>query len=747
LPVDETVAAPEASLHFAHFNAGKRSIVLDLAEASGRERLLALAARAAVVVESRPVGELDALELGYDRLHAANPGLVMTSVSPYGQSGPKSTWPGTDLTAAASSGLLYITGELDRPPTQYGQEQVLHLASLYALVGTLAALRSSRATGRGSHVDISLQTAAHSITGDRQLAVMHALTGIDPTRTGNQTPHFYPYRNYACADGWVTICALEPHQWAALSAWVHEVVDGSERILDERYTGRGADRAAFAPELDPLIAAFATRLTKRELMERGQERGIPIMSVSTIDDLLANPQLVARSFFDTLDHPELPVAASPGAPYRFSATPTVSGLRAPLLGEHEAPTWAPPPARELAPLNDPPPLAGVRILELGWYVAAPWVGLVLQRLGAEVIKVETRKRVDVMRTLPIVDGMSTGADYSSFGGGKRSITLDVRTSAGRELCKRLVALSDVFIENFSTAAIRRFGLEYEAIRAVNPRIVMIRMPGLGLDGPYSGFVSYGLAMQALSGLDELTGFADGPPGGSSVSYPDYVAALHGAVAVLAALDHRDRTGEGQLVEVAQLEAAVGILGPAFLDRAVHRRSPVRIGNAHATHAPHGVYRCAGDDAWVAIAVTSESAWLALARAMGHDPWLHDAGLRETSARRARSAELDAVIGAWTAARSADEVERRLATAGIAAAAVAKASDLKADPQLLGYFRELTDPEYGPLPFGSSPIRIDGVAAEPAPAHALGADNEDVFCGLLGLTAEELDDLTTAGVIE
>lgn len=743
LPLRDDVAAPEGSLHFAHFNVGKRSVVLDLEDAS--ERVLEIAAGADVVVESRPVGQLAALGLGFERLRAVNPGLVLTSISPYGQSGPKRNWPGTDLTAAASSGLLYITGEPDNPPTQYGGEQVSHLAALYAAAGTLAAVRSSRATGRGAHVDIALQHAAHSITGDRQLGVIHTLTGIDPMRTGNQTPHFFPYRNYPCADGWVTICALEPDQWAKLSVWVAEVT-GNQLILDPRYAGRGADRAPMAAELNPAIEAFALALTKRELMEGGQQRRVPIMSVSTIADLLANPQLVARSFFKTTEHPRLGASPQPGAPYRFSVSPNADGSRAPLLGEHETPQWPRAATRETQAGDGALPLAGVRVVELGWYVAAPWVGLVLGRLGAEVIKVETSKRIDVMRTLPIVAGKTTGADYSAFGGGKRSITLDVRTEAGRDLCRRLIAVSDVFVENFSTSAIRRFGLEYDDVRAVNPQIIMARMPGLGLEGPYSGFVSYGLALQALSGLDEVTGFPDGPPGGSSISYPDYVAALHGAVAILAGLEHRDRTGEGQMVEVAQLEAAVAILGPAFYEHATNGRSPGRIGNAHATYAPHGVYRCAGEDAWVAIAVTSEPQWLALAGLLG---LANDDAARDAGWRRTRRQELDAAIERWTAPRSPREVEELLAGAGVPAAAVATAGDVLADPQLraLDYFHELVDPEYGPLPFGASPIRIDGAAAAPAPAHRLGADNEHVFCELLGLSADELSDLIATEVIQ
>jgi crotonobetainyl-CoA:carnitine CoA-transferase CaiB-like acyl-CoA transferase len=743
LPLREDIAAPEGSLHFAHFNAGKRSVVMDLE--LQRERVLELAAGADVVVESHPVGQLAALGLGFEELRAAHPGLVLTSISPYGQSGPKRHWPGTDLTAAASSGLLYITGEPSNPPTQYGGEQVSHLAALYAAAGTLAAVRSSRKNGRGAHVDIALQQAAHSITGDRQLGVIHTLTGIDPRRTGNQTPHFFPYRNYPCADGWVTICALEPDQWAKLSVWV-AAVTGNQLVLDPRFAGRGADRAPLAAELTPIIEAFALALTKSELMEGGQERRIPIMCVSTIVDLLANPQLVARSFFNTIEHPRLGTSSQPRPPYRFSATPSADASPAPLLGEHEAPQWLRAATREAKAGDGALPLAGLRVVELGWYVAAPWVGLVLGRLGAEVIKVETSKRIDVMRTLPIVAGEPTGADYSAFGGGKLSITLDVRTEAGRNLCRRLIAVSDVFVENFSTSAIRRFGLEYDDVRAVNPQIIMARMPGLGLEGPYSGFVSYGLALQALSGLDELTGFPEGPPGGSSVSYPDYIAALHGAVAILAALEHRDRTGEGQMVEVAQLEAAVTILGPAFFEHATTGYSPGRMGNAHATYAPHGVYRCAGEDAWVAVAVASEPQWLALADVLG---LADDDAACDAAARRTRRQEIDATIEQWTASRSGGEVEELLASAGVPAAAVATAGDVLADPQLraLGYFHELVDPEYGPLPFGGSPIRIDGAAAPPAVAHPLGADNELVFCELLGLSAHELSHLIATEVIQ
>jgi crotonobetainyl-CoA:carnitine CoA-transferase CaiB-like acyl-CoA transferase len=468
--------------------------------------------------------------------------------------------------------------------------------------------------------------------------------------------------------------------------------------------------SAFVPTgsrgLPGVLTRFTTSLTKYELSTEGQQRGIPIMAVNTIEDLVVDAQLQARGYFASVAHPGLSELRYLRAPYRFGLQGWSLRRAAPRLGQDtdEVLESAGRPRRPSALPADwtaggdgHGPLHGLRVIEMGWYVAAPWLGLQLARQGAEVIKIETRKRIDIMRQVPVIDGNATGADYTSFGGGKRSIRLDVRTKEGRRLMYELLRHSDVLIENFSLDAIRRFGLEWSDVHGINPRLVMVRMPGPGLEGPRSEWMSYGMAMSALSGLDHITGFPDGPPGGNSIYYPDYVAAMHGLLAVLVALDVRARNGQGQMIEISQFESAVSVLGSALLEFEANHSVRGRIGNHSLQFSPHGVYRAAGADRWIAVTVGSDEQWTRFAELIGEHAQAPE--FRGSDGRKAHEAPLDALIDAWTTQHEAEWIVSELAGIGIAASIVATSKDILEDEQLKhrGFFQTLEVPGYGELP--------------------------------------------------
>lgn len=740
---------PLGSLSYQHYLTGRRSVFVDAQAPDGIRTMAELLHGSDALVESLATWDRSRWGIDDGRLHADHPRLVHVSISGYGRTGPLAETPWTEITGAAAGGLLYLIGEPDRPPVQLGGYQLSHLTSMYAAAAVLMGIRRSRRSGRGSCIDLSMQEVAFSITGDRQPTIMQTLTGVSPGRTGNQTPHFYPYRNFPCHDGWVTICALEPKQWAALSEWIAEGT-GEEAILGPRFGGRGYDRVPYAEELEPLIRSFCMRLDKRTLYLEGQARGIPIMPANSVADLLVDPQLEARRFFQDLTLGTGRTVRIPGRPYRLAEG--ADPIRpAPLPGGEVAVTWGVRPADPPAP--DPGertrsrlPLQGIRVLEVGWYVAAPWIGIQMARQGAEVIKVETSKSVDIMRRVPIIDDVPTGADYASFGGGKRSITLDVRTPKGRELLRRLVGLSDVVTENFSLEAGRRFGLDWPTISDANPGAILLRMPGFGLEGPTSEFVSYGMAMAALAGLDLITGYEDGPPGGNSISYPDYVAAHHGLVAILAALHDRDRTGKGRQIELSQFESAVALLGPAFLDYQINGVIAGRHGNHDVRWAPQGVYPARGDDRWFALSIRTDAEWAAFAKMLPGP--MTSASLSSVDGRRPAQGVIDQRIGEWGRSRTAEAAVAALRSIGVAASVVATAADILGDPQLAArhFLRRLNVPEYGPLTFARSPIALDHATGLPELPHALGEDNEYVFQGLLGLGSTEYQACVEEGVI-
>ena len=390
------------------------------------------------------------------------------------------------------------------------------------------------------------------------------------------------------------------------------------------------------------------------------------------------------------------------------------------------------------------PLAGVRVLDFTWVVAGPVTTRTLADLGADVIKVERRNAVDF--------GDRRGGLSGTLMRGKRSVVLNLADPRGIAVARRLALASDVVVDNFSTRVMPNLGLDHASLRAERPDLICVRMTGYGLTGPDRDKVSYGPTLQALTGYTLLMGEPDGPPVGFGYSYSDLAAGNLGALAVLAALWHRRRTGEGLSVDLAQQEAVASLLGPLLLDRAVHGGASTACGNAsqEAPGAPHGVYPCAGDDRWIAVSTFRDDDWRLLANTAGHPEWTRDPRFATRELRLAHAAELDRLVAAWTRTLDAETAMARLQAAGVAAGRVADARDLCArDPQLAarGHFVDVPTPEGGST-------RIDGPAfllsetpvSVRAPGPLLGEHTDEVLETILGLAGEEIAALHAAGVV-
>jgi crotonobetainyl-CoA:carnitine CoA-transferase CaiB-like acyl-CoA transferase len=390
------------------------------------------------------------------------------------------------------------------------------------------------------------------------------------------------------------------------------------------------------------------------------------------------------------------------------------------------------------------PLAGVRVLDFTWVVAGPVTTRTLADLGADVIKVERRDAVDF--------GDRRGGLSGTLMRGKRSIVLNLTDARGVALARRLALASDVVIDNFSARVMPNLGLDHASLRAERPDLICVRLTGYGLTGPDRDKVSYGPTLQALTGYTLLMAEPGGPPAGFGYSYSDLAAGNLGALAVLAALWHRRRTGEGVCVDLAQLEAVASLLGPLLLDRAVGGGVSTAFGNAsqEAPAAPHGVYASADDDRWIAITVFADDDWLRFATAAGHPEWTADARFATPEARRAHAGELDTLVTAWTRTVDAETAMARLQAAGVASGRVADARDLCArDPQLAarGHFVDVATPE-------GATVRIDGPAfllsETPArvrgPGPLLGEHTDEVLETILGVGRNEIAALRAAGVV-
>jgi crotonobetainyl-CoA:carnitine CoA-transferase CaiB-like acyl-CoA transferase len=411
----------------------------------------------------------------------------------------------------------------------------------------------------------------------------------------------------------------------------------------------------------------------------------------------------------------------------------------------------------------PRPLEGIRVFELSIAIAGPVCGRYLAHFGAEVIKVESLKNPDVIRLLgsgwlardrhglqawgdcgPYVNEMMTG---------KRSLGLDLKSRAGLDAAKRLLEKCDVFISNYSAPAVVALGLDYESVRAVKPDIVYAGISGFGSDpaAPYYDFIAWGPNQGPLVGLDDLTGWPDRPPAGVvTIAYPDYTNGIHAAIAVLAALEHRDRSGEGQLIDMSQQEATVALFGSALLEcELTEGATPRRSGNRHPRAAPHGIYPCRGRERWVAISVFNDVEWRALCGVAKAPQWADDPRFRTLEDRLANQDSLDEIIAAWTCGRFDTEVSEWLQRVGVAAAPVLDDPRVATDPQLeaRGFWILADHHHYRKDLATGNPIHLDdtpGFVERAGPS--LGEDNDYALGHVCGYSAPEIQRLVDCGAV-
>ena len=387
-------------------------------------------------------------------------------------------------------------------------------------------------------------------------------------------------------------------------------------------------------------------------------------------------------------------------------------------------------------------LQNIRILDFSWVLAGPYATRILADFGAEVIKVQP------LTPETEEDTFSKGY-YNTWNRNKLGITLNLNKPQGVAIAKRLVSISDAVVENFTPRVMTNWGLDYESLKQIKPDIIMLSMSTMGSTGPWRDYVGFGPTVQAFSGITYLTSYPGKPPLGLGYSYADHVAGLMAALALLGALEYRRRTGEGQYIDVSQVEAMASLLGDAIVDYTLHDRPPEPVGNSSTRAAPHGVYRCRGDDLWCAIAVFTEEEWQGFKRALGNPSWAEDSCFATLTSRRENADELNKLVEKWTRQNSAEKVMAWLQEQGVAAGVVQDASDLANDPQLKqrGFFVELDHPELGKTISDATPIRLSDTPAEyNRAAPTPGQDNDYVYKKLLGMSEDEMTELDEQGVI-
>jgi crotonobetainyl-CoA:carnitine CoA-transferase CaiB-like acyl-CoA transferase len=753
-------AHPERSLTFWAWNRGKRSVVLDPVTREGAAELARLCGQADVLFES------GAVPLDLAALRATHPRLVTVSISAFGTTGPKAHWPATDLTAVAAGCQLAITGDADRAPVRTVVPQAFLHASADAAVGALVALVERARSGRGQHVEV---TAQRSVLQATQSYVLAAPLGGAPAQRmsgGVRTGGLDVQLMWPCKDGYVSVSLLfgasigpftrRLMQWICEEGYCDEATRDKDWIdyANQLYDGR--EPIEEYERVKTIVAEFCLAKTKAELLDAACSRGLLLAPVATPDEVVHSTQFEARRYWDHVDDPELldgPVRA-PGAAARSSLVAFEPLGRAPRLGEHTATAWResvpPPPEPAAEPTSRRPPLQGVRVLDLTWAMAGPAMTRVMADFGATVMRVESSHHLDVARTIGPFVNDTPGVDASgllfNMTTGKRSIALDLRQPEARGVLDDLVIWADVVVESFSPRGRDVLGLDYEHLAALNPTLIMMSSCLFGQSGPLQRYAGFGTMGSALSGFFHLTGWPDRSPCGPFGAYSDYMSPRFGLCVLLAAIEHRRRTGKGQYLDFAQAEAAVHFLTPALLDYVVNGTVACRRGNEDDAMVPHGVYPCAGDDQWIAVACPDDEAWRRLATAIGR-PDL--AGL-PFDGRLGRRAELDGLVSAWTTTRPPAAAEPTLVAAGVPAHAVQNSAECAADPQLahLGHFVDVAHPEHGTVVIEGSRITLDATpAVDLAPPPLLGQDTIEVLTEVLGYSDERLGELLASGALE
>ncbi len=708
-------------------NANKRGVVFDPADAGDVDRLLALTGRVDIVLESLPRELAASTGITPEALLAAHPGLVVVSVTDFGRTGPYADYVATDAVLAAMGGVLSRSGLPGAPPLLPPAGIVAQTVAVHAAWAALVAFVKRLRTGEGELVEVS---AFEAVVGgfDPGFGTQgSAAAGRKETfpRDRPDAAAFYPV--FPCADGHVRIALLAPRQWRAMFDWLGQPAE----FADPKY-GHIAVRFEAADRLHPLIATHFAFSTRAELVAEGTRRGIPIAAVLTPAEVLVADHFAASG---ALVDAQIVDGVRARVPHGYlSIDGERAGLRhrAPRIGEHNAEPFPPlvgddismRASLEMSSSENGGPLAGLRVLDLGVIVFGAELTRLFADQGADVIKIENSAFPDGLRQTRKNSAMN--ASFAWGARNKRGLGLDLRSPEGAEIVRELARTADVVTGNFKPGTLESLGLSRGKLAGINPRIIVSDSSAFGSRGPWSDRMGYGPLVRGACGVSSLWRYPEGDPNsetycdGATV-YPDHIAAHVGAVAVLAAVIARARTGQGSALELAQADVAVMHLGPLLAQESLHPGSIRPDKRAR-------VFPCSGDDEWCVIDVRDD-------------------------ADRARLAEVTGIqdLAAWTALRSPGDVTEVLQAAGIPAGPMLRLPEQLTDPQLgeRGAFASMTHPHLsGPVPTGAHIARFSTIADPPLrPAPLPGEHTIDICSELLGMQEDAIADLVQRGVLQ
>lgn len=755
----------ESSLWHWAYGRGKRSVVFDPDDSADLDKLHALAAGADIILMSGRPGEM-----WFDpyQLSERHEQLVVAVLTGFGLDGPKATWNDSDLIVCASACQLAITGDNDLPPLRSAVPQgYLHGAGDLA-VGALMALHERNKSGRGQVVDVSAQEAFIQASFSYSLNEAWQAPLLGRAGEGINAGPFVLRWGYPALDGEVSITFLFGSAFMEftpkLFQWIWEEGGCDEATRDkpwEDYTLMllsGEEPISELYRLQDIIAEFMSKRTKAELEAEATRRRLLLAPVSQLSEVLDIDHLRQRGFWDHVVQAGGRSYRHPGRPFIASAQP-LDELDAPsplgadtdevLAEPQRKPSVVTSPARPgRHPASDATSvLNDVKVVDLAWSIAGPLVGRSLADFGASVVRVESRHRVDVSRTVmplhPRNDDhpLEGSGLYSNTNAGKFAIELDLRVDAAKEVVWDLIDWADVVVESFSAGAFERMGFGYERLKDRNPGIILLSTCLPGQSGTLE-LPGYGNLSSAMFGFHATTRWPGRPSAGPFGAYTDTVAPRFALSGLLAAIDHQRRTGEGQHLDVSQAEASLHFLAPALLDVEVNGREFEARGNSDLEMSPHGVYPTSGEDRWVAIAVSSDDEWRALAVEMG----LGDMADLDTAARLGRSEEIDELVAAWTVPQSREDVEARVQGLGIAAHQVQNSPECLADPQLVyrSHYPEFDHPLLGRVPVEAPRFKLSRTPGRVRwPGPTFGQHTYEILSEVLGYDADQIAEVAAA----
>ncbi len=740
-----------ASIPFALHNANKRSVVLDPFDDDDCGRFLDLVAGADIVVDDGRYGQAAAFGTSGEELAAHHQHLVVLSITDFGATGPRSLWRATDPVLYAMCGSLSRSGPTTGTPVLPPDGIASATAAVQAAWAALAAYYNRLRCGTGDYIDFSRFDAVVTALDPAFGAHGQAAAGIRRTGRWRGRPrHQDAYPIYPCKDGYVRLSVMAPRQWRGLRRWLGEPQD----FQDPRYDVLGARFAAW-PQISALIEALFAEQTMKDLVTAGQAHGVPIAAVLTPSQILGSEHFQAVG---AITDAELVPGVRTRVPTGYFV---VDGRRAgfrtpaPSAGQDE-PCWLGNPAvvpARCGRVGDYP-FAGLRILDLGVIVAGGELSRLFGDLGAEVIKVESADYPDGLRQTRVGEAMSesfawTHRNNLGFG-------LDLRSPKGAEIFARLVAEADAVFANFKPGTLAALGFSYDKLHTINARIVLAGSSAYGIEGPWSTRMGYGPLVRAATGVTRLWTADDpeDPDAGArhafydaTTIFPDHVVGRITAIAALAALIHRDRTGSGSHVHISQAEVVINQLDTLYVTRAALAAGLSRIADDTSLHA---VYPCAGDDEWCVISIGSDEEWRCATGVFDRPEWAEDPRFATGEARLANRRELMELVSAWTRTRTPARAAQLLQSSGVAAGPMNRPPDILEEPQLIErkLYSDMVHPlidhplpaETGPAPFRNIPPSPQG------PAPVPGQDTVEICRKLLGMSTEETEQLITDRVL-